>query len=45
MTDMLMLLIALVSFAVLVVGWMVLPDAGTHETASTTAPQRIPEAA
>jgi hypothetical protein len=45
MTDMMMLLVALVAFAVLVVGWMVLPDAGAYEAASTTAPQRMPEAA
>jgi hypothetical protein len=45
MTDMMLLMVALVAFAVLVVGWMILPDAGTRETATTTAPQGMPEAA
>jgi hypothetical protein len=45
MTDMVMLLVALVSFAVLVTGWMILPDSGAHETAPASAPQRVPEAA
>jgi hypothetical protein len=37
MTDNVMLLVALVSFAVLVLGWMILPDA-THEATEAVAP-------
>ncbi len=37
MTDNVILLVALVSFAVLVIGWMVLPDA-THEAAEAATP-------
>jgi hypothetical protein len=45
MTDMLMLVVALASFAVLVAGWMILPDAGTVEPTTVSAPQAAAEAA
>ncbi len=42
MIDMVMLLVALVSFAVLVVGWMVLPDASAVESMPVNAPVSAP---
>ncbi len=45
MTDMVMLLVALVAFAGLIAGWMALPDASAAKTTDVSAPQRVAEAA
>ena len=42
MIDNVMLLVALVAFAALVVGWMILPD-GPRQTAETSMPS-VPQA-
>jgi hypothetical protein len=45
MTDVMMLLVSLVGFAGLVIGWMVLPDAPQVESAPIGATARVAEAA
>ncbi|HLH24649.1 MAG TPA: hypothetical protein VK066_19180 [Chloroflexota bacterium] len=45
MADVMMLLVALVAFAALVIGWMVLPDASQAESAPVAATTRMAEAA
>jgi hypothetical protein len=42
LTDTIMLLVALASFGVLMIGWMILPtDVMTEETAERTAPAAV----
>jgi hypothetical protein len=45
MTDVMMLLLSLVGFAALVIGWMVLPDAPHAESATVSTTARVAEAA
>lgn len=46
MTDIVMLLVALMAFVGLIAGWMILPDAPAAEKAtSVSTPQAMPEAA
>ena len=45
MADVMMLLISLVAFAGLVLGWMVLPDAPKAESATVPTAARVAEAA
>lgn len=45
MTDVMMLLVSLVGFAGLVIGWMALPDAPRTEGAPVSTAARVAEAA
>lgn len=46
MVDMMMLLVALIAFATLIVGWMILPDApAAHSSEATVAPSQAAKAA
>ncbi|HZS00608.1 MAG TPA: hypothetical protein VFE37_17965 [Chloroflexota bacterium] len=45
MTDMLMLLVSLLGFGGLVIGWMALPDSSKSESAPVATATRVAEAA
>jgi hypothetical protein len=45
MTDVLMLLVSLVGFGGLVIGWMALPDSPKTESAPVSTAARVAEAA